>query len=412
MSKSFFFLLSLCLWLCVLGGCEKRLPEPTVPAPATEPATAGEEAIEVDESILEQIRKSFGTFEKDARGRVVAVDLAGGRTSVDDATLSEVLRLPDLKKLSLSGTGLSSETLRKIENLQFLEELFLQDTPTTDEEIVRLVKKRLALKRLRLRRLPHVGDRGITALAGLRELRVLALLEMPGLTTVGLAAIVEVPSVRSLDLRGNANLKADDYGLLREMKGLTELKIGGFSIDDSVLEVVVALPELNSLTIEDAKFSPEKLTALFENESFARRIKTLGFSRMLGSVNDRTLAELKRFPNLRHLLLKQILINGSFLSELKMPLETLTLDRAMLKPQAFEEIARMTSLKKLNLSGVFLSAEAIERIASLPHLESLDLSGCMLRGEMLAPLKNRPQLQELNLEGNPELGEIGASREP
>ncbi len=359
---------------------------------------------ETEEEIFEVVQRNFGTVERDSSGRIVAVDLAGGRTSVDDADFERVLRLPNLKKLSVSGAGLSPETLALLENAKPLEELFLQDTRTTDVELKRLVDATPNMTRIRLRRLAGLTDTGIAELRRWKKLRVVALLDLPGVTGNGLKSIAQSKTITSLDLRNCTAIAADDYRVLSEMKQLTELKIGGFTLNDSVLDVVQALPKLNSFTLEDAMISRDRIAAMLDDPGFAARTKSLAFARMPGAVNDAVLAKLKRFTALKSLSLKQIPVNGAFLADCP-PLESLTLDRAILRPQAFDELAKMQTLKRLNLSGVMVSTKSLEKLAALESLESLDLSGCQLRNEMLAPLRRIPRLKEVRLDDNPNLTE-------
>ncbi|MGL6227251.1 MAG: hypothetical protein ACRC10_11585 [Thermoguttaceae bacterium] len=372
---------------------------------ATNDESVGFLTSEEEEKILAGIEKSFGSYERPSNGPIVAVNLAEGRTSVDDATLLQVVRLPHLKKLQISGAGLSKETIFQIGQIPVLEELALQDTPMLDEDLIRLIGRLPGLTRLRLRRLQDVSDIGFAELSKLQHLQVLALLESPQLSQAGLQAIARLPNLRSLDLRGCSALRAEDYAVLQNMPQLRELKIGSFSVDDAVLETVAQLPKLESLTIEDAKLSQEQLAAFLNRTEFQQQIKTLGFARMLGSVNDKTLALLKESPQLKTLMLKQIPINGSFLQGWNSPIETLTLDRAMLKPDSFDSIAQLKSLRRLDLSGVYLSSDSLARLAILPELESLNLSECLLQTDDLEPLETFLKLREVNLNGNPDLSE-------
>ena len=346
---SVFVPIVICLFIL---GCEKSEHEPATAAPKE---VALQSDAEKYAKVLEIIKENFGTVQSDENGKIIGVDLADKRTSVGDAAFESVVSITGLKKLSVSGAGLSAKSLALLGDLRDLEELFLQDTATTDDDLLHLSENLTQLKRLRFRRLAYVSDEGIEYLLKLKQLRVLALIDMPAIHGKSIEIIAKNRTITSLDLRNCSLLQVRDYQILSEMKQLTELKVSGVSIDDSVVDVIRKFPRLTSLTIEDAMVSRECMAGLFADPDFAARMKSLYFARMAGIVNDKLLIELKDFPQLKTLSIKQIPVSGTFLTEwLKAekhpPLEELILDRVMLKPEARDAISKFETLKRIDIS--------------------------------------------------------------
>ena len=127
-------------------------------------------------------------------GNLVDVDLASDRVSVADADLPCLLALPHLKRLKLSGGGISDLGVRQIGSIAGLEELSLQDARIDDEGLKPLENLK-NLSSLTIRRSPRVTDSAIEHLLQLPKLSKLGLLEV-GITNRGLERLKGMTRLR------------------------------------------------------------------------------------------------------------------------------------------------------------------------------------------------------------------------
>lgn len=423
----FCFHLLIVILIAVANGCtdtpEKNIPaSPATKTPATKTSTTSPlsetlssqqidvvqkhetETLHVND-IVRQIETVSGEIGKDSNGRIISVDLAKGRLSVSDEMLRIVLQLPRLKKLRIAGNSITSETLRQIGMQTELEELCLQNTSICNTDLAEILAKVPQLRRLTLRSCNNISDDGIETVISLHQLRALSLINM-NLTRVGLEKIIESKKVTALDLRQCSQLSAKDYLLLLQMPQLIDLKIAGFSIDDSVLETASQLPKLSGLTIEDAMISPEGFAKMTQNPMLAEKLTTLVLARN-STLFDADLVAIKNLYRLKRLTVKSMMITGEFLKELaddesKRPrLEMLSLEKSLLTLEGVVALKYFRELKSLNLAGVALSQELAENLAVLETPEIINLSECQLDNEMLKTIRNIKSVKTLILTGNP-----------
>jgi Leucine-rich repeat (LRR) protein len=315
------------------------------------------------------------------------------------------LQLHGLKKLRVTSGSVTPETLRQIAKQTDLEELYLQDTQIRNIDLAEILPKLSQLQRLTLRSCNNITDHSVESIISLPKLRLLALIRM-NLTRQGLEKIVESKRITALDLRQCSQLLPEDYSLLIRMPQLTDLKIAGFSIDDSVLEIVTQLPELHGLTIEDTMISPDGFAGMTANPKMAEKLTSLVLARN-STLFDASLETLKNFHRLKRLSVNSMMITGEFLNALaaeesKRPkLEILSLEKSLLTPEGVTVLKKFRELKSLNLSGVALSQELAEIIATQETLEIINLSECQLDNEMLKTIRNMKSVKTLILAGNP-----------
>ena len=322
-------------------------------------------------------------IERDAHGTIIGVDLARARSSVNDEVLNAALTIPGLKKLRVAGNGISRETLVNIGKQTELEELYLQDTMIHDDDLAVLFATLQPLKRLTLRRCMNVTDaaaeslRQLCALPETRRAMNLALIEM-NLGRKTLEVLSASPSrITALDLRDCSRLAPEDYALLRAMPQLTDLKIGGFGINDVVLESVGTLPNLTGLTIEDAMITPGAFSSLLETAAWRTKLTQLVLSRNM-TLPDNSLLAIQHLPNLKRLTTNDMTITGRFLislaenEESRPRLETLSLQKTLLSADSVKALLKYRELKSLNLTGVALSEEMNEALAALDGVEVID----------------------------------------
>jgi hypothetical protein len=396
-------LVVLCLF--TFAGCSSNIEQTETPLQSTvvEQQTAGQQT--VDPQVIATIESAFGSMERRHDGTIVGVDLAQARSSVNDEVLNAALTIPGLKKLRVAGNAISRETLLKISGQTHLEELFLQDTVINDDDLAVILPAMPELKRLTLRRCVHVTDQAAELFLAQSSLRNLALIEM----NVGrktLETLTGSQTMTALDLRSCSRLTPEDYALLVKMPQLTDLKIGGFGMDNSVLEHVAQLPNLTGLTVEDAMISPDALTRMIETAAWKGKLTQLVLSRntMLFDVG---LAPIQSLPKLRRLTVNGMMITGTFLIQMaenesmRPKLESLSLRKAFLTVEGAKALQQYRELKSLDLSGVAMTEELVEIIATLDTLEALNLTECRMTDEMARPIRNMPNVKSLVLADNP-----------
>jgi Leucine-rich repeat (LRR) protein len=310
-----------------------------------------------------------------------------------------------LKKLRVAGNAISRETLSGIAGQTQLEELFLQDTVINDDDLAVILPAMPDLKRLTLRRCMFVTDQAAELMLAQNNLRNPALIEM----NVGrktLETLAGSQTMTALDLRDCSRLTPNDYALLVKMPQLVDLKIGGFGIDDSVLEHVSLLPNLSGLTVEDAMISPDAFARMIETAAWKGKLTQLVLSRNT-MLFDAGISPIQNLPKLRRLTVNGMMITGTFLAQMaenestRPKLESLSLRKAFLTVEGAKALQQYSELKSLDLSGVAMTEELVEIIAMLDTLETLNLTECRLTDEMVKPVRNMPNVKSLVLADNP-----------
>ncbi|MDR1140933.1 MAG: hypothetical protein LBL62_04510 [Planctomycetaceae bacterium] len=400
----------LLLTILILSGCsdcrEKTVPEHPVTISQQDNVQQQDNIVPpldavVVTDIVRKIESVFGEVERAANGTIINVDLAKGRSSVSDEVLQDSLRLPGLKKLRVAGAAVTSETLRQIAKQTNLEKLYLQDTPICDEDLAVLLPALSQLQNLTLRGCNNVTDKGLKPVLALPKLRALALIRM-NLTRQGLEKVVVSKKITALDLRQCSELKTEDYLLLLQMSSLSDLKIAGFSIDDSVLETVAQLPKLTGLTLEDTIISPEGFAKMTAQQNITENLTSLILARN-SMLFDAGLEPLKNLRHLKRLSVNTMMVTGEFLNTLaseesKRPkLENLSLEKSLLNPEGAAALKHFRELKSLNLTGVALSQELADIITALETPETINLSDCQLDNEMLKNFRAMKSVKTLIL---------------
>ncbi len=331
--------------------------------------------------MVQRIVDAHGAIEYDEHGFPVTIDLASDRVFANDGVVLAVLQFPRVRRLRLAVSNTTSETLAGLASLRDLQELMLQDTPLTDSELSQILAEKPALERLTLRRLSQVTDGIAQALVKLPKLQVLALIEMNRVSGITLDELRAVPQLRSLDLRDCGGLSAEDLKKLVQLAQLSELKLAGPAINDDVLATVAQNPGITSLVIEDAQVSGACLQRLAAEPALAARLRSLSLARCFG-ISDDSLVVLGKFPQLDSLMLRDILVTGTFLTKLS------------------ESAQQPPRLQTLSITKGFLSDAALETLPTLfPHLTRLDLRGNVnVTDKSLEMFRKLPDLQELQLD--------------
>lgn len=253
------------------------------------------------------IQRLGGKVRRDPAGMVIAVDL--GTTPVNDADLLDLLAFRKLETLDLSHT--------------------------------------------------RISDEGLLRLKPAAQIRELSLLYAEQITDLGLSAIKQWHSLRSLNLRGT-RISDETLVLVGALDRLESLDIANTSITDSGLDNLVSLTRIKSLALGRNRLGDGALSVL--------RVLTTLESLDLGGPRG---------------------VNRNQRGKLSAPLDD-SLVAAM---------AELKELRVLRLGYTEIDQHGLRRLAALPKVEKLGLESCRrIDAAALAELKNWKALRFLDLQ--------------
>jgi hypothetical protein len=164
----------------------------------------------------------------------------------------------DFNVIALQGKQVDDATLRPLEGLEQVEELYLANSGIMDAGLVRL----RGLKHLKFLDLSgtRVMDAGLAHLTGLRELNYLRL-SGTQVTDVGLIHLSGLRELRSLLLDGT---RVTDAGLARliDQDQLIKLSLDGTQVGDGGLEHLKSHEQLISVSLSGTRVSPGGIAKL------------------------------------------------------------------------------------------------------------------------------------------------------
>ena len=308
---------------------------------------------------VRRIDQARGQIEFDSAGRLVGVDLAGDRVSVGDADVPFLLDLPNLRRLRLSGSGITNAGLRQISTIRGLIELGLLDAQIDNDALGRLTGLP-NLAALSIQRSPMISDAGLEHLKRLPKLTNLGLLDL-NVTDAGLARLADFTRLRVLDLRGCSQVTNAGLRQLRTLKNLKVLRLRGYAIGDDTLAILKDFPGLTGLTVEEAGITNAGLASLGRMP-----LEEISLFRCY-SISDEGLAHLKGLPNLRQLSLRDMPITGAGLIHLRdqQKLAVLRLNETGVDDAALEHLAGLKNLVRLELRQTRITDAAVEPLTKL-----------------------------------------------
>jgi hypothetical protein len=386
---------------------------------------------------------------------ITALKLGGSR-SVTDAGVRHLSRLPRLRYLDLSGSGVTDSGLEVLRALPELETVSLAWTKVTDVGVANLSG---------CEHLTNVdlmgttsGDGALRALAG--KARLCELRTGNAVTDSGLALLKEFPifqrwhggeqrmgllsyeaSPNYLLLRGPftdqgmtqleglsglfaLNLDASELGItpaaLEPLLGLPNLGWLAFNATDEAMPYIAQMPRLRFLGCQDTVAGDEGFVALSASRSieyiWGRRCHNLrargfaalarmpalrGLSVSCKNVDDAGVAELPKFPALRELMPMDVPDEGYRHIALCKALESLILMYCReTTDAATEHIARLPRLKSYFASYTRITDRTPELLSRIDSLERITLDGCAgVTNTGLLHLARLPRLRELRVSG-------------
>ena len=315
------------------GAAPKRTKEASTAANQGEPA------------IAEWLQSIGGKVQMTA-GHVTSVSLA--TTSIEDAELAILSKLPQLADLNLQHTEVSSVGLAHLSSIKSLRTLDLGNTLLGDEALASLTPLR-SLRTLRLEGTLVEGP-GLAALSGLTNLRELYLDNAP-LTNAGLDQIAKIYGLEVLSLR-YTNVTDEAMARVGQLKNLQRLDLTSVDITEKGLQSLAGLTNLVDLDLSFARFAEPGLQVLVT----LPQLKRLGLEQT--TVTDKAMPWIARLNNL----------------------EALNLNYTTVGDAGFKALAGLTSLAELKLDRTDISDASLAWLTAQKNLKYADLYHTQLTG--------------------------------
>lgn len=171
-------------------------------------------------------------------------------TGVSDRGLQYVARFENLQSLDLdSCTNITSAGLVNLEQLRNLSELSLCDTRIGDDGLVH-IEELTGLTELRLVN-AAISDAGLANLSGLTRLRLLSLAGNSAITQAGLGHLAGMHELRNLYLSDNPRITDAGLAHLRDLTNLRSLFLDNTGITDAGMPHLSRLTELRELYLSN-----------------------------------------------------------------------------------------------------------------------------------------------------------------
>lgn len=284
---------------------------------------------------------------------------------------------------TVAAPGFGDEQLATLTKFDRLTSLSLENSVVTDEGLA-AVKEIPTLKTLNLRKCAQLTDVGLEHVAQLPKLeRLILLYNKDGLTNECMKSIAKISTLRALDIRGCVQIKDDGLLALAPLKNLVDFKHRGFNVTNDGLAVFGELPQLRGLVMQDAANVDDG------GMKYLEALDSLTSLDMTGtSMEDPGLAALSG-TKLKDLRLRNTLVEGTGLDQLASSYETLTY---------------------LDLNESFASDEGLAKIAPFKNLETLLVWQTAVTNQGLAVLSELPTLKKLTLKALGDVTDAGMAQ--
>jgi internalin A len=258
-------------------------------------------------------------------------------------------------------------------------------------------------------------DAGLKGLAGLKELRTLALCGT-AITDAGLKELSTLKGLRELDLSGT---QVTDAGIkeLASLKGLQLLNLCGAHVTNDGLKELAGFKELTALHLGGTQITDAGLKNLAELKGLRglylgeTAVTDAGLKELVGlsglqfvalygtRITDAGLKDLSRLKRLQWLSLYDTSVTDAGIKEL-LGLEGLTdlyLGGTRITDAGVKELVALKSLQDVGLRNTRITGAALKDLARLKGLQRLNLIHTQLTDADLKPLAGLKELEELLL---------------
>ncbi|KAG9448297.1 hypothetical protein H6P81_014425 [Aristolochia fimbriata] len=366
-------------------------------------------------------------------------------SKITDAGYEHLLSVPNLEKLFISGTGITTKALMRLSSFRKMHALDLGGLPVTDL-VLSSVKGLTQLEHLDLwgSKISDVGAAVLKVFPKLSFLNlawtnVTKLPNLPSLSCLNMsncniqsifkaeleakvpllkllllgAELVDVHGAFSaLDLRHLSFLDVSgssivDFYFLGNLAGLEHLNLSHCRMVDSLMDSVASAgTTLRYLNLAHTRVSSDGVAVLAGSMPY---LETLSLS--YTSVDDAVLSYISLMPSLRevdlsHTNIKGFICQGSehdqkvlSLTSLQSldNLRSLNLEETQLRDEFLNPLLFLRELKHLYLKSDFLSDISLQSLSQIPYLTYLGIRGAVLTNSGLQMFKPPSMLQTLDL---------------
>lgn len=336
----------------VLVGCGKP-SKPALP-PITEAEAESIKALEAGGAVLKKLENG------------AAVEVASAKMSTDAPFFDLVASLPSVRTVNLADSAITDESAPLFAKLPAsLTSLDLRDCQLSDTFVDTL----LPFKDLRSLRFSGkngktlIADPGITKLAELKNLKVLALDDL-WVSTAALTA-------------------------LKPLTNLEELYLRGTLADDESCKVIASFPKLRKLRLARTQVSDVGLESL----STIKTLEELDLSE-ISVITNAGMDHLAKLTSLKKLNLWRVQVSDEGILKLATltRLESLNLDNSPMSNGGLPVLKNMNSLVFLHLGSTQLTDAAAPSLFHLKNLKELNITRTALASSASAVAELTKQL--------------------
>ena len=309
---------------------------------------------------------------EDGKGQVVLLDTAAKRSWVDDFQMQEILKFPELKRLTVEGPSITDQLAPSLARLSQLESLAMRNTLISDAGLSQLAELE-GLKIIDLRLSPLLTDKSADTLGAMPSLRAVRVSGV-NLTDAGIKPLLELPRLTEIDVRNCRGVTAEGIAALAGKKSLRVLKIGGGMINDQVLKTVAGMKQIRSLSLDNCDISDEGVLQL-------AALQLADFTvYQAASVTDRGLKILAAYKDLKALTLRDVPAKCAVLADLPHPekLRTLNVAQSGITDAEITSLGNMSDLEKLILNETAITDAAVDTLVELKSLKTLEATQTQL----------------------------------
>ena len=339
-----------------------------------------------------------------------------GGNDISAAGLKHLAGLTNLEYLDLSDLEVGDEALEPLSNLKSLTKLNLTSTNVSLEGTIDFAKNLPDLEvsapfghlvgGARLTMDAGVEDDDLAKLKSLESLRELNLWECDNITDAGLAHVIELTQLTTLEL---GYTKVTDAGLakLESLVNLKQLDVRETETSiGAALKLANVLPELHIVadwgTVDGAAivhFEPQTTDDDLIQLKHAPALTSLNLWRC-DQLTDAAMQHVAQCKALRELNLGATNIGDEGVTKLKdlSQLSRLVLANTKLTDAGVKHVGGLASLQDLDLSSTGVTDAGLAELANLESLASLNVGTTSISDPGVAELASLKSLEELSLE--------------
>lgn len=305
-------------------------------------------------------------------------DLPGGRFAVTSIAFDG----PNYTGATPLTGAMLMENLGGLEGLGYLGVAGFPDLKDDDLAFIATIG---SLEKLKLTKLPSIGDGVLDHLAGLRSLKILEIDELREFTGLRLALLKDLP-LKELKIF-KSNLNDDGVGAIGHFQSLRLLMVGGNrEVTDASLPAIRALPSLESLLIGGTGITPEGLASVPMPKVTYLSCNGLG---------ERPLKEIatlvaKAFPNVSRIQISYFVRTQEDLASLAHFKKLRALENSgTISENAWPGLLELPDLEEFKhwLTATAISDSALTALAQLKRLKQIDIGPAAPNPAALAAFK-------------------------